>query len=261
MTKIKILSGWSNPGGSTTAFINLCNLFSENGLDCTFYGPHEFHLGQCKSDLMDNCAVNEEGEILITHFLKLPERPEASKKVILACHEKEVYKVKDIKPFWDDIAYVSNSQMFWQGVPGIVIPNVITPLYNSEKLTDKKAGVIGSIDRNKNTHVSIQRALDDGFNEVNLYGKVTDQEYYKESVVQYVTEGKAIIHGYNIYPQEMYDSISDVYHSSLSETFNFIKAECIATDTKYHGLESAESGAEYLSPEKILKKWKNLFQI
>ena len=256
-----MLSGWSNPGGSTTSFINLCNLFNESGLDCTFYGPHSFPLKQCNFDLMDNCAVNEEGEILITHFLKLPQRPEASKKVILACHEKDVYRVKDVKPFWDDIAYVSNSQMFWQGVPGTVIPNVITPLIKSKVSSKNIAGIIGSIDRNKNTHISIQRALDDGFDEVNLYGMVTDQEYYKESVDTYVMKGKAIIKGYETSTQKIYDSVTDVYHSSLSETFNLIKAECLATGTKYHGVESAETGAEYLSPEKVLTKWKKLLQI
>lgn len=260
MTQIKILSGWSNPGGSTTSFINLCNLFSKNRLDCTFYGPHTFPLNQCNFDLMDNCAVNEEGEVLITHFLKLPERPEASKKVILACHEKDVYKVKDVKPFWDEIVYVSNSQMFWQGVPGIVIPNVITPLIKSEVSSEKIAGVIGSIDRNKNTHVSIQRALDDGFKKVHLYGMVTDQEYYKECVNQYVIEGKAIIKGYETSTQKVYDSLTDVYHSSLSETFNLIKAECDLTGTSYHGLDSAESGAEYWDNDKILKAWEGLIK-
>ena len=270
MTKIKILSGWSNPGGSTTAFINLCNLFNKNGLDCTFYGPHTFHLGQCKSDLLENCAVNEEGEVLIIHFLKIPERPEASKKVILACHEKEVYKVKDVKPFWDNIAYVSNSQMFWQGVPGIVIPNAITTLSKSKvKFPVKRAGVIGSIDKNKNTHISIKRALEDGFDEVYLYGMVTDQDYYKgvetifsndKSVSEYVLEGKAIIKGYEPNTQEVYDSLTDVYHSSLSETFNLIKAECELTETNYHGLDSAESGAEYWDNDKIIKAWKELIK-
>jgi len=260
VTKIKILSGWSNPGGSTTAFINLCNLFNENGLDCTFYGPHTFHLGQCKADLTENCAVNEEGEILITHYVKIPERPEASKKVILACHEKDVFPVKNIKPHWDEIVYVSNSQMFWQGVPGTVIPNVITSLVKSETNLEKKAGVIGSIDRNKNTHVSIERALKDGFKEVHLYGLMTDEAYYLEHVNQYVKDGKAIIHGYKTNTQEIYDTITDVYHSSLSETFNLIKGECELTGTNYHGLDSAESGAEYWDKDKILEAWKSCFE-
>jgi hypothetical protein len=57
----------------------------------------------------------------------------------------------------------------------------------------------------------------------------------------------------------VYDSVTDVYHSSLSETFNLIKAECEMTGTHYHGLESAESGAEYWDNESILKAWEKLF--
>ena len=54
----------------------------------------------------------------------------------------------------------------------------------------------------------------------------------------------------------MYNSLTDVYHSSLSETFNLIKGECELTGINYHGLDSAESGAEYLSNDKILKAGK-----
>jgi len=261
MTKIKIISGWSNPGGSTTSFINLCNYMNANGMDCTFYGPHDYHRDKCKSGHIAEAQVNQKDEILIIHYLKFPERPEASKKVILSCHEKDVYEVKKVKPFWDDVVYVSNSQMFWQGVPGKVIPNIITELNKTESHPGKKAGVIGSVDKNKNTHVSIQRALDDGFDKVYLYGLVTDQPYYAEHVQSFVDDGKAIINGYEPNTQKMYDSITDVYHSSLSETFNLIKAECKATGTHYHGLDSAESGADYKEPQEILVQWKNLLEI
>ena len=253
--KIKIVSGWTNPGGSTTAFINLCNLFNENGIDCTFYGPHDWHIGRCKSGKMDQCRVNEEGEIVLVHFLKFPVRPDESKKVILACHDKEIYPVKDIKQFWDDVVYVSNSQMFWQGVSGTVIPNVISNLEKSGSKSEV-AGVIGSIDRNKNTHESIHRALEDGHSKVVLYGIVTDTEYYEEHVEKYVDSGKAELRMYEDNKQKMYNSLGVVYHSSLSETFNFIKAECDLTGTEYLGLESSESGAEYWNNEKILEKLK-----
>lgn len=51
---VKILSGWSNKGGSTFAFINLTNELNKNGIDTTFYGPHNWHLDKCKSGLLDN---------------------------------------------------------------------------------------------------------------------------------------------------------------------------------------------------------------
>ena len=124
--KIKILSGWSNPGGSTVAFVNLCNLFNERGYDCTFYGPHAWHIGKCKSAWLDECPLNEADERLIVHFLKLPARPVESESVILACHEQEVFPVKNLDCFWDETVFVSESQKSWHGTEGIVIPNVIS---------------------------------------------------------------------------------------------------------------------------------------
>ena len=135
--KIKILSGWSAPGGSTVAFINLCNLFNERGYDCTFYGPHEWHLDKCKAGHLSECPIDynsEEGENLIVHYLKFPPNLPPQNKVILACHEKDVFPVKEQTPFWTDIVYVSNAQMFWQGVPGKVIPNVVSPLSPTKKM-------------------------------------------------------------------------------------------------------------------------------
>ena len=89
---IKIVSGYTDKGGSTTAFINLTNFLNENGVDCVFYGPHEWHLNKCKSSLMKD-LVYDEDDIIISHFLDLKERPNV-KKVILSCHEKWWFPVE-----------------------------------------------------------------------------------------------------------------------------------------------------------------------
>jgi|TARA_Y100000034_G_C6839917_1_gene379870 hypothetical protein len=258
--KIKILSGWSAPGGSTTAFVNLCNLFNEKGLDCTFYGPHDWHLDKCQAKTTKEFVLGEPEERIIAHFTRLPQKPDSSKKIILACHEKHLFPVKDIIPFWDEIVYVSNAQMFWQGVYGKVIPNVVTPL-SKKKGKPKTAGIIGSIDKNKNTHESIRRALADGHDTVLLFGLVTDQEYWKLKIEKFVKEGKAILRGYEDDKQKMYDLLTDVYHSSFSETFNFIKFECEGAGVEYHGVKSAESGAEVLSNDEIFKLWENCLEL
>ena len=67
---VKIVSGYTEKGGSTTAFINLTNFLNVNGIDCTFYGPHEWHLNKCKSDKIDNVKYYE-NDIVIFHFLHL----------------------------------------------------------------------------------------------------------------------------------------------------------------------------------------------
>ena len=260
MSKIKIISGWSAPGGSTVAFINLCNLFNERGHDCTFYGPHEWHLNKCEAGILEECPLNEEGENLLVHFLKLPNRPELSNKVVLACHEKEIYPVKDLTPFWDDVVYVSNAQMFWQGVPGKVIPNVVADLSPSP-VTLGVAGIIGSVDPNKQTHVSIERAVKDGYEKILLYGNVTDPEYYDSKVKPLVEKHDVTMMGHVDSKQLIYDSITKVFHSSASETFNFIKAECEKTGTMYDGLDSAESGAEVWTNTQILKEWEECLNL
>ena len=70
MNDVRIVSGWSNPGGSTVAFINLCNLFNNNGIDCTFYGPHDWHLDKCQSSSLnkENPLLDTDGASFIFHF-------------------------------------------------------------------------------------------------------------------------------------------------------------------------------------------------
>ena len=270
--KIKILSGWSAPGGSTVALVNLCNLFNERGYDCTFYGPHDWHLSKCKADYLQKCPLNEKDEILLVHYLTLPQRPDASDKVILACHEKDVYPIAEQKKFWDKVVYVSESQKEWQSkretspVPkltlGEVIPNVLPDLHPSTNMILQVAGVIGSIDANKKTHRSIERALEDGYKDILLYGMITEEDYFTKFVKPLMDDNPGVKHlSFCDNKQQMYDSVSKVYHSSASETFNYVKAECNLTGTIYDGLDSAESGAEVWTNTKILKAWEKLLNL
>ena len=260
MTKIKILSGFSNPGGSTVAFINLCNLFNENGLDCTFYGPHSWHIDQCNGDSLGNCAVNEEGEILIMHYLKIPHRPEASKKVILACHEKEVYPIKDVKPFWDEIIYVSDDQRKWQGIDGKIIPNVLPPLVDTGIHPKGVAGVIGTIFPPKQTRLSIDRALDQGYDKVLLYGNIGDFSYYDREIKPILSD-KVIYMDWEPDKQKMYDSVEAVFQTSKSETYGLPKAECLLTNTLYYGTDNCNVDIEIWDNEKIMEAWTKCLEL
>ena len=61
--------------------------------------------------------------------------------------------------------------------------------------------------------------------------------------------------------QRMYDRITKVFHSSASETFNLVKAECLLTKTLYDGLDSSESGCELWTKTEILEAWKKLLNL
>jgi hypothetical protein len=97
--KIKIISGYSEKGGSTTAFINLTNELNKRGYNCTFYGPHKWHLSKCNSDLLSNFKFETDDRV-ICHYINLPKRPEV-RKIVFSCHEKWWWSFNNLNKFWD----------------------------------------------------------------------------------------------------------------------------------------------------------------
>ena len=96
---IKIITGYSERGGSTVAFINLTNELNKRGYDCILYGPHHWHLDKCKSDLIKNLKFDITDRV-ISHVLKLDNRPNV-KKIVLSSHENWWFEVANIKQYWD----------------------------------------------------------------------------------------------------------------------------------------------------------------
>ena len=107
----------------------------------------------------------------------------------------------------------------------------------------------------KQTHVSIERALNDGCEKVFLFGNVQDSKYYHEKVQPYTTTGKVINVGYADSKQEMYDTIGRVYHSSKGEVACLVKDECFMTNTKFFGNEETDNTVSDLSNEDIFALW------
>ena len=93
MSRIAIVSGWTNPGGSTVHFIELCNLLYDNGFDCTFYGPHSWHLDKCKADNTNNVNITKD-DVLISHYISV--KKTLAKYHILSCHETNMFALKDM---------------------------------------------------------------------------------------------------------------------------------------------------------------------
>jgi hypothetical protein len=259
--KIKIISGFTDKGGSTTAFINLTNYLNENGFNCTFYGPHNWHLNKCKSKLTSDLIINE-NDILITHFVQLPERPRA-KKVILSCHEKNLYQVGLIKQHWDLVVFLNEEhRKYHNQYDGkySIIPNFkekLTEIKKPEK--DLIAGIIGSIDENKQVHISIERALNDGCEKVYIFGSISDPTYH-EKYVKNLLSDKVIFYGRHENKQEMYNMIGRVYHSSISEVACLVKDECYLTNTKFFGADSTHNEVSMLTNEEVMNKWIKLFE-
>lgn len=257
---IRVVTGFSGPGGSTVSFCNLVNLFNENGLDACFYGSFPWEGINCNFSSINELQIAYD-DVVIYHFLHTRSKPKC-KKLILSCHETSLFKIKDIPDLaYDSIHFVSNSQKQWQGVDGVIIPNVITS-YKKElvKTEDKVAGIIGSVDRNKNVHEAIQRASqDEDVSQILLYGAVTDQSYFNEFVSPLLND-KVRYCGISTDMQKVYDSIDVVYSSSKSECLSMIQGECLRMGMEYRGLDSNTRAVEdyEFNNDIILEKWKKL---
>lgn len=260
--KIKILSGHSAEGGSTTIWINLTNLLNENGYDATFYGPHEFHLDKCKSGILEKVNV-ESDDILICHIIKSGGRPPA-KKVIYASHEKWWGVVDDKMNYWDIAVFNHQAQKdFHKDYTGpyVFIPNPKEPLVPKDKPElDLIAGVIGTVEERKQTHKSIERAFADGCTKVKLYGVCAHSAYYDKYMREWLEDPRVEVMNYTNKKQEMYDSIGRVYHSSIGEVSCLVKDECSYTNTKFFGNEETEHLVSELSNQEILKLWEDLWK-
>mgnify|MGYP003117212435 CR=1 FL=1 len=265
---IKIITGWSNQGGSTTAFVNLCNLFNENGIDCTLYGGQDWHLDKCRSGKLEDIEPIEDGDIIISHFCHAARHPSV-KKHILSLHEKDLFPLKNLDlSQYDCVQFLNEQQRDWHlkdtegDVDHVIIPNVYDPLKKNKKPHTSRnvAGIIGSVDKNKNTHISIEKAIKEGNKKVMLFGKVTDFDYFKSSVEPLLNEN-VVLAGYIEDKQKMYDMVDTVYLSSDSECAPLVKGECKLTGTKFRGNENTRGAADPAPKEAILAKWKRCLEL
>jgi hypothetical protein len=262
---IKILTGYSERGGSTIALSNLTNSLNEAGYETIMYGPHDYHLNLCKSgkltqEVFDNLTDDDR---VITHFLQLPQRPKG-KVVVLSCHEKWWFDVGGIRQHWDKIIFLHQAHRDYhnkyKGDYGI-IPNIKEPLIKKEKEDlDKIAGIIGSIEDRKQTHISIQRALKDKCDKIYLFGRVGDNNYYN-TYVKPLLNPKIVEYGHIDNKQEMYDMVGRVYHSSKGEVACLVKDECWSSGTKFFGGVETENEVFEGSNEDVINMWKKVLKL
>ena len=264
MSDVNIVTGYSERGGSTSALIQLTNAFNKEGIKATMYGPQSYHLDKViNGEILTLHTKFKPSDILITHFLELPKRP-AVKKVILTCHEKWWFKVGEIKQYWDTLVFLHDKHReYHKEYTGeyTIIPNFKPNLISKDKSElDLIAGVIGSIEDRKQTHISIKRALEDGCTKVKLFGKINDEQYYKKYVQSYIGDKVEVV-GFKDSLQEIYDSIGRVYHSSKGEVACLVKDECYLTNTKFFGGPETENEVSTLTNEEIISKWVDLIKL
>lgn len=254
MGTIRVLTGFSGPGGSTVALSTLVNLFNENGMNACLYGPSEWEGITCKFENLRQQLRVDMDDIVIYHFLPIRKKLPCAKQ-ILSCHETAVFPIKEIQALvYDKIHFVSKFQKTFQGLDGEVIPNPVRAFTKTTK-DFKVAGIIGSIDPNKRVEESIMRAKSDGFTDIRLYGNLTDPAYFQLKVLPLLSD-KVTYRGVSKDMDNVYRQLSHVYHSPQLESFNLIKPECIAAGVEYIGNEGNDTQAEYWDNERIVSTWR-----
>ena len=253
---IKIISGYTGPGGSTIAHINLCNLFNSHGLPCELYGPNDYHMDKCVSYNIKSLRVDKD-DIVITHYLNLNERPQC-KKLILSLHEKDLFDLRTKNTnMYDHIHFLNEEQKKFHNYSKtnfFYCHNVKPDLKEYRGKKENIAGVVGSIDYNKQTHISIKRALEDGFDKIHLYGNITNYEYFRDYVKPLLTD--RIKHIGFTEKQKIYDSVKNIYLSSLSECAPLVQDECLVTNVKFNGNKNIPKKDKLMSDDEILNRWK-----
>jgi hypothetical protein len=259
---IKILTGWSNAGGSTEMFIRLTNELNKKGHDTTLYGPHDWHLDKCKSGKLDNTLKINKDDQIISHFLQLGNRPDA-KRVILSCHEKDLFKVGEVKQYWDEVVFLNEVHREYHNQyknDFTIIPNLKGNLVQGDKTgLEKIAGIIGSFDLNKQTHISIKRAIDDGCEKVYLFGE-PNTPYFNQYVEPFCDKD-IIVKGFVSDKQAMYDSIGVAYLSSISEVAPLVKDECEQTGTIFKGNDNTNYAVNNFTNDEIIDKWLKVLEV
>lgn len=266
---IKIVSGFSGQGGSSESWVNLTKALNKIGYETVFYGPHDYHLSRLSDKLgkkINDLKVNSEDSMII-HFKQNITKRFNVKNQIFSSHEQNIFPIKDnvtLEAF-DLIHYVSEHQRMYHGIehPYKIIPNIIDPELKLSQTKPKNiAGIIGSVDRNKQVHVSIKKALEDGMEKILIYGNITDPLYYQSKVIQLIDNKRVVYVGSESNKQKMYDSISRVYHNPLMESWGYIPFECNITGTEYFGNDTINvNNLEVLTEEQIVKKWVDVLSI
>lgn len=263
---VRILSGWSNPGGSTVAFVNLTNLLNENGIDTVFYGPHAWHLNQCRGENTPQLDISNPEDTLIAHYVPLKDDKFPLRKIIFSCHEKDLYPLKDYAlGAVEKIHFVSKQQQEWHDIdiPSQVIPNIVRVGERKGAHKRNAVGIIGSIDSHKQTALAIETALMSEPKDVKIliFGSVTTEEYYLQYVKPLLKNKRVQIIGKYDDKTQMYNMVDAVYHGSRNETYGLVRHECEQHGIPFNDLFNSSAHSEYWPEDKILEAWKELLDV
>lgn len=260
--KVKFVTGFGSFGGSTIALLEHCKLLSENGFDAELYAPGGWHVGRAPVTKDISELSPDADDILIFHHVELEMRPKC-RLCLLYLHEKSLWNLreKNLVPF-DSVVYVSESQRDFHGVDGPIVPNPVRRMVDvsSHKPPGRNiAGIVGTIQPRKAQHISIQKALEDGRDEVLLFGDFV-QPYFDEMVRPLLSE--RVRHVGLVDPRqrmEMYNSFDHLYAFSSEESASLVLGECRVLGKEIFKSDEVED-FEIVQDGEVVSLWSEVFR-
>lgn len=267
---IKILTGFSNPGGSTVAFLNLAKKLNLKGYETVLYGPHKWHTTQapfCKvvdKKFFYNLNKNDK---LILHFVSVDQKSvnlikEIGCRTVYSCHEMEWFNFRRVLKCYDTVQFVTQEQANYHNsvTDYVIIPNIREEIkINRSPNVKNVAGIIGSVEPRKRTHESIKRALNDKCDKILIFGAISNPIYFN-NFVKPLLNNKVKFIGHC--PKgDIYSTIDRVYHSSVGEVASLVKDECHTTNTLFFGNEYTDNEVSTWTNDQIIDKWKEVLQL
>lgn len=271
---IKFVTGYSGCGGSTVCILEHCKLLDSAGFDVFFYGEQDWHLPRYKnSRRLCDFSANPE-DIVIYHYIHADHKPKCH-KFFLFLQETNLYDLRTIdrslpntffRPnisFFDEILFVSESQKAWHGfLEGRIVPNFIHHLVDKSAHNppcQNIAGVVGHVHPIKNSHISIQKALENGASKVNIYGPVYSPYFDKE--IRPLLSDRVVYKGH-YEPErrmEMYNEFDVLYHFGEYESACLVLGECRILEKKVVKCEALKDYT-ICTKQEILEIWKSIIE-
>lgn len=258
---IKFVTGFSGFGGSTIMIIQHALLLQEKGYQVEIYGNEDWHLDKFSGSMLLKDFYSNENDIVLFHYYTPLVRPKC-KKCYLYIQETNLFNLKEKKlSFFDDILFVSKSQMDYHGYKqGFILHNRITGLVDLSKNSPPNrnvAGIVGHIHPIKQPHLALKKAIEDNVSKIFIYGLLSPP-YFEQEIQPFLSD--RVVYG-GLVPLEskmdMYNSFDILYH------FGEFESACVTwAEAKVLGKKIVKSDNLYeypiLDDNEVFEVWKKI---
>lgn len=122
--RVKIICNSTLPSRNTEYFIELTNLFNERSVDCTLYGPDEWHIDQCNGKHISEFSLTK-GDTIIANGIKINSRYEflSVSGMFFSNSQKTSHKIKKaLSNFVKKLVGKKTIQSCWFILDSLTVP-------------------------------------------------------------------------------------------------------------------------------------------